>query len=153
MRLLAFAIGLRAIACRPAAKPVQCAVDTIERLRMIGVHLLALSAVASHALAADVRPVGLTQSGSRINASIVKAPAGAPTVVLIGGLAGEDESSGVVKQEIRWFEGQSRHRFHLIAIPIANPQKSKLVFPPTGAAYRDNPESHYLWRWIALQAP
>ena len=47
----------------------------------------------------------------------------------------------------------SRRRFHLLAIPLANPDKSPLVFPPTGVAYRENTESHVLWRWIALQAP
>jgi hypothetical protein len=41
----------------------------------------------------------------------------------------------------------------LVAIPLANPDKSKLQFPPTGVAYRDYPESHALWRWIAMQAP
>ena len=46
-----------------------------------------------------------------------------------------------------------RRRFHLLAIPLANPDKSPLVFPPTGVAYRENAESHVLWRWIALQAP
>ena len=28
-----------------------------------------------------------------------------------------------------------------------------LQFPPTGTAYRDNTESHVLWRWIGIHAP
>jgi rhamnogalacturonyl hydrolase YesR len=47
----------------------------------------------------------------------------------------------------------SRRRFHLLAIPLANPDKSPVAFPPAGIAYRENIESHVLWRWIALQAP
>jgi hypothetical protein len=27
------------------------------------------------------------------------------------------------------------------------------MFPPAGIAYRDNQESHALWRWIAMEAP
>ena len=28
-----------------------------------------------------------------------------------------------------------------------------LVFPPTGTAYRQNSQSHYIWRWLGLHAP
>jgi len=40
-----------------------------------------------------------------------------------------------------------------LAVALANPDGNKLVFPPAGVAYRDNPESHALWRWIAMEAP
>jgi len=99
---------------------------------------------------------GLTQSGKRMEAKQIQAkpmagpgPA-APTVVLIGGLSGDAESARVVIQEAA---SKDHFPFRLIAIPRANPDKSKLQFPPTGVAYRDHPESHSLWRWIALQAP
>ena len=96
---------------------------------------------------AETRSVGLTSSGTRIDAAITGS--GSRTVLLLGGLNGSDESAKMVAQEARDFEGP----FRLIAIPIANPDRNKLVFPPTGVAYRDNPESHALWRWIAMQAP
>src|SRR5207249_6465468 len=30
---------------------------------------------------------------------------------------------------------------------------NRMVFPPTGVAYRENSESHALWRWIGIHAP
>lgn len=93
--------------------------------------------------------VGLTQSGQRIEAKIsAGSSASAPTVLLIGGLNGDDESTRIVNQE-----AASKHSFRLVTIPRANPDKSVLQFPPTGVAYRDHPESQYLWRWIALEGP
>lgn len=41
-------------------------------------------------------------------------------------------------------------RVHLTMAPMpAGPVR----FPPEGKAYRDHPESHRFWRWIALQSP
>jgi unsaturated rhamnogalacturonyl hydrolase len=95
--------------------------------------------------------VGLTQSGKRMEAKVIAGPGpAAPTVLLIGGLSGDEESARVVQQEAG---SKARFPFRLLAIARANPDKSKLQFPPTGVAYRDHPESHALWRWIALQAP
>jgi len=105
--------------------------------------------------AAERAFVGMAPQGARIEASIVPGQTvSAPTVVLVGGWNGEDESSGAVKEELRAFEAtkQAQRRFQLIAIPIANPEKRRLEFPPKGVAYRENPESHALWRWIALHA-
>jgi len=107
-------------------------------------------------LAGDTLDVGLTENGNVIEAVSVPARSQAlPTVLLIGGLAGPDESVGIVRQELRTFEAiqPDRRRFRLLAIPLANPDHSTLVFPPVGIAYRDNPESHALWRWIAIQSP
>jgi rhamnogalacturonyl hydrolase YesR len=101
--------------------------------------------------------VGLTEKGTVIEAiSVPAATTPLPTVLLIGGLAGpDDDSARIVRQEIRTFEAikPDRRRFHLLAIPLANPDRAGLAFPPVGIAYRDNPESHALWRWIAIQAP
>src|SRR6266446_8933131 len=69
--------------------------------------------------AAEHRDVGLTQKGNRIEAStVLGASETAPTVLLIGGLAGDDETSRMVNQEIRAFEAlpQNRRSFRLIAI-------------------------------------
>ena len=106
-------------------------------------------------MAAERAFVGMAPQGARIEASIVPGPsASAATVVLVGGWNGEDESSGIVREEVRAFEAlkQAQRRFQLIAIPVANPEKSRLEFPPKGVAYRENPESHALWRWTALHA-
>jgi unsaturated rhamnogalacturonyl hydrolase len=108
------------------------------------------------ALRADTLDVGLTENGTVIEAAV--APGGSaalPTILLLGGLAGADDSAGSVKQELQAFEAlkQDRRRFRLLAIPLANPDRASLSFPPMGIAYRENPESHALWRWIAIQAP
>lgn len=100
--------------------------------------------------------MGLTASDKRIEALAVEgAPVAAPTILLIGGLGGQDESSQMVLNEVRSFDAGKKavRPFRLLAIPVANPEKGMLQFPPEGVAYRENPESYALWRWIALQAP
>lgn len=79
----------------------------------------------------------------------------APTVLLIGGLDGNDASVGMVQEEVRRFGrvARSRRRYRLLSISLANPTGGTLLFPPTGTAYRDNAESNELWRWIGIQAP
>src|SRR5688572_14569298 len=98
--------------------------------------------------AAELRDVGLAQKGTRIEASIVEGATGdAPTVVLIGGLEGPGASSRAVEQEVQRYEAvtQVRRSFRLIAISLANPERSPLAFPPAGVGYRENAESHVLW--------
>ena len=105
---------------------------------------------------AETLDVGLTENGTVIEAVALPARSTSlPTVLLVGGLAGTDESVGIIKQELRAFDAikPDRRRFRLLAIPLANPDAASLTFPPVGIAYRDNPESHALWRWIAIQAP
>jgi rhamnogalacturonyl hydrolase YesR len=107
-------------------------------------------------VAAEHRDVGLTQKGVRIEASVVPGPnASAPTVLLVAGLAGNDESTLTVTREIETFNAipQNQRPFRLIAIPLANPDGVRMQFPPTGAAYRENSESHAVWRWIGIHAP
>ena len=119
--------------------------------------ILALSLLAETlASGANVRAISLTSKGSRIDAvSVPGASPLSPTVLLIGGLNGESISAKMVSAAVTDFESgrPDRRRFRLLAIPLANPDKSPLVFPPIGVAYRENAESHALWRWIALQAP
>jgi unsaturated rhamnogalacturonyl hydrolase len=118
--------------------------------------LLSLALMALPAVAAESSYIGMAPKGARIEALMVPgASATSPTVLLIGGIKGEQDVARVVSQEIRKFEAirQDRRQFKLLAIPLANPEASTLVFPPAGPAYRENPESHALWRWIAIQAP
>jgi rhamnogalacturonyl hydrolase YesR len=106
--------------------------------------------------AADRWSIGLTAGGKTIDALVVdgSSPSG-PTVLLIGGLAGSDATAGMVSQEAAAFEAlpQSRRSFRLIAVPLANPDGRPLQFPPAGTAYKENAESHVLWRWIGIHAP
>jgi rhamnogalacturonyl hydrolase YesR len=127
--------------------------------KLIGVALIAL--LASPLLAAESFEIGLAGSGARIEGFAVSA-AGArsdattlPTVLLIGGLRGNDESTSRVRAAVAQFERRkpARRAFNLLAIPLANPDGASLAFPPTGVAYRENPEANALWRWIGLHAP
>ena len=117
--------------------------------------LVAISSVAPAATAERI-DVGLSGRGTLIEATVVEAgKRSASTVVLIGGLNGDTASVSSVRAEAKAFEGTPalRRRFRLIAIPQANPDGAVLRFPPTGVAYRDDPESNALWRWLGMQGP
>jgi unsaturated rhamnogalacturonyl hydrolase len=112
--------------------------------------------LVSPLVAADRWNIGLATDGSRIEASVIPgASAASSTVLLIGGLQGKDESVAIVNREVEEYEKtpQDRRKFRLLAIPLANPNGQTLQFPPTGVAYRENVESHVLWRWAGIHAP
>ena len=112
--------------------------------------------LASPLAAAGRWSIGLTANDAAIEALVVPgASESAPTVLLVGGLAGPDASVDTVRQEVDAFEKltQARRAFRLIAIPLANPDARPLQFPPSGTAYKENAESHVLWRWIGIHAP
>src|SRR5688500_1373135 len=103
--------------------------------------------------AAEVFDIGLATSGARIDAMAVAGRAEpARTVLLIGGLRGDDASVGAVRDAVASFERRREHDLQLLAVPLANPDGAALEFPPTGVAYRERSESHALWRWIGAQA-
>jgi hypothetical protein len=81
--------------------------------------------------------------------------ASSPTVLLIAGLQGADQSSDAAAREAAAFEQipQNRRAFRLIAVARANPDAQPLQFPPSGVAYREHIESHVLWRWVGTHAP
>lgn len=120
-------------------------------------HLVVVFLLLSTPLfAAERRDIGLTPNGTRIEAFFVSGESeSVPTVVLIGGLQGPGASSRAVEQETQSYEARAevRRRFRLIAIPLANPERASLQFPPAGNAYSQNTESHVLWRWIGIHAP
>ncbi|HYL36018.1 MAG TPA: glycoside hydrolase family 88 protein [Bryobacteraceae bacterium] len=134
------------LAGNPAMRSVQM---TIAACLSVG--------ILAHPLAgAETWDVGLTGKGTLIEAAAVPGSSAAvPTVLLVGGLAGEDRSAAAVTREVQAFEATKpgARRFRLIAIALANPDRAAVSFPPAGTAYRDNPESHALWRWIGIQAP
>jgi unsaturated rhamnogalacturonyl hydrolase len=106
--------------------------------------------------AAERWSIGLTAIDERIDALVVAGnSAQSPTVLLIGGLQGSDNTVNIVNQEIAAFEAlpAERRPFRLIALPLANPEGRPLQFPPTGTAYKENAVSHVLWRWIGIHAP
>jgi len=118
--------------------------------------LLLITSFVVRLEAAERREIGLSQQGARIAAFFVEGEtATSPLVVLVGGLEGTGNSSRAVEREIQRYEGiaKSRRAFRLIAIPSPNPDRRRLQFPPVGVAYRENAESHVLWRWIGSRAP
>jgi unsaturated rhamnogalacturonyl hydrolase len=118
--------------------------------------ILGMGLLAASAFAADAVDIGLSTSGARIQGMIVEGPApNGLTVALIGGIAGGDASVERVRGAARNFEklGPTQRAFRLLAIPLANPDGTALEFPPTGVAYRENPEANALWRWLGVHAP
>ena len=116
----------------------------------------ALLLLAGPLHAADDWDIGLSPNGVVIRARGVEASTrDASTILLIGGLDGNDQSVGDVTSAFRQVEdtAPANRAARVIAIPLANPDGSRLVFPPEGIAYRDNIESHALWRWIGVHAP
>jgi rhamnogalacturonyl hydrolase YesR len=110
----------------------------------------------SAAVAAERWTIGLATAGAPIEAlAVAGRSASSPTVLLIGGLNGKDQSFDAVAREVARWDAipQNERPFSLLAIPLANPEVRPLQFPPTGVAYRENVESNVLWRWIGTHAP
>jgi rhamnogalacturonyl hydrolase YesR len=104
--------------------------------------------------AAEVFDIGLSSTGRRIDAMAVETRTrSAPTVVVVGGLKGDDASTAAVRAAVADYEKRRDKPFRLLAIPSANPDGAALAFPPTGVAYRENAEANTLWRWLGSQAP
>jgi rhamnogalacturonyl hydrolase YesR len=123
--------------------------------RAIAASLLFLAAaLARPVLAAETFDFGLATSGARIDALAVEPRSeSAPTVVLVGGLHGDDGTSAAVRAAVASYEKRRGRTLRLLAVPVANPDGVALQFPPTGTAYREHSESHALWRWLGSQAP
>ena len=124
-----------------------------DRLACAGLILLALGTQAAEI---ELAEVGLSASGDVIEAMRVTAGDDqAPTVALLGGLMGADASSDRIREEIERFAAlpDTERAVSLLAIPVVNPDREALQFPPTGPAYREHAESHALWRWLGLNAP
>ncbi|HEY2380720.1 MAG TPA: glycoside hydrolase family 88 protein [Terriglobia bacterium] len=111
---------------------------------------------ASAAFGADRWTIGLTSNDERIEAIVISGPSpSAPTVLLLSGLQGKETGVDIVTREAEAFDAipQARRPFRLIALPLANPEGRPLQFPPTGNAYKENADSHVIWRWIGIHAP
>jgi unsaturated rhamnogalacturonyl hydrolase len=134
--------------------------STLSRRRFVKLTslygLMAGLPVRTFAQTAERWTIGLTAGDGGIEALIAAgSSASAPTVLIIGGLQGKDATSDIVVREAAAYQAiaQNRRRFRLLAVPVANPEGRTLQFPPPGVAYRDNAESHVLWRWTGIQAP
>ncbi|MEO8314969.1 MAG: glycoside hydrolase family 88 protein [Pseudomonadota bacterium] len=117
--------------------------------------LAALAALAAgSAVASETFDIGLAANGARIDAISVAADRdSAPFVVLVGGLKGDDATAAAVRAAVQTYEKHRGKPVRLLAVPVVNPAGVALEFPPKGVAYREQAESHVLWRWLGAQAP
>ena len=126
------------------------------RERKMALRVLIVFAFVLPLVGADKWDLGLTGKGARIEVNVVAgASPASPTLLIIGGLEGNDASAALIRNEVKSFEAipQNVRPYRLLAIPLANPDGAKLHFPPSGIAYREEVESNALWRWIGIHAP
>ena len=84
-------------------------------------------------------------------------------LVLVGGLDGDADSARIVLDAVRWFKTEApeaeRARWLVSALPHALPGSDAdgppATFPPIDGFFDDpeRPETRYVWRWVAYQAP
>ena len=84
-------------------------------------------------------------------------------LVIVGGLDGDPRSAQAVMAAVRWMKTAAprtiRDRWAVSALPMADPdgraRARPFNFPPLKGFYDDpeQPESRYVWRWVAYQAP
>ena len=84
-------------------------------------------------------------------------------LVVVGGLDGSADAARIVLDAVRWFKTEApdaeRARWLVSALPLAmpaaDPTAAPAAFPPTDGFFDDpdRPESRYVWRWVAYQAP
>ena len=99
--------------------------------------LTALLFVALPLAAQTTRVIGYAQDGrTTIEARISAGYSGTGGTLLIAGLDGT-AATGTAD----------------VVIPLANPLKAILQFPPMGMPYKEHAESWALWRWIQFHSP
>ena len=84
-------------------------------------------------------------------------------LVIVGGLDGDHRAAQAVVAAVRWMKRgapkATRDRWDVSALPLADPdgraRARPFHFPPVKGVYDDpeQPESRYVWRWVAYQAP
>jgi rhamnogalacturonyl hydrolase YesR len=84
-------------------------------------------------------------------------------LVIVGGLDGDPRGAQAVIDAVRWLKRDApkriRDRWTISALPMADPDGHASArpfhFPPAKGFYEDaeQPESRYVWRWVAYQAP
>ena len=84
-------------------------------------------------------------------------------LVLVGGLDGDADAARMVLDAVRWFKTEApeaeRARWLVSALPLALPGANAAgqpaTFPPVDGFFDhpERPESRYVWRWVAYQAP
>jgi unsaturated rhamnogalacturonyl hydrolase len=118
--------------------------------------LLVLAVVPgiARAVAVEAFALGRAADGTSIDGLAVPASRdGAPTIVLVGGLAGEGEEVATLRGTAAAYARRRDRPVQLLVVPRANPAREALAFPPSGVAYREQAAAQALWRWLGSQAP
>lgn len=76
-------------------------------------------------------------------------------LVVVGGLDGDERGTAAALAATRWFKTSApqslRQAWTISVLPAAR----GVVFPPEGGFFDhpEDPESRYVWRWVAFQSP
>lgn len=112
-----------------------------------------LSFVLTTAGQAQTWTLGMSDAGTGIHAYSVPAKiADAPTVLVIGGLGGDDASSNAVQIGYEAYVNEVENFLDVTFIRDVNPENERLQFPPPEPAYRADWTSWSLWRWLETHA-
>ena len=177
--LIRLALGVAALAVALTATSARAVFGQVQADPLLG----ALEAAAALPGAPSfVSAAGLTRANERLltleHTRSTTDPA--RRLVIVGGLDGTPESAEAVLAAVRWFKadrpGELRGAWTVSALPCGRPPlcltgapsaggatagaaagapEQTQRFPPVGGFYNDetSPESRYLWRWVAFQAP
>ena len=114
-----------------------------------------------------VSAAGITRGDAPLstleNPSAFDPAAPALRLVIVGGLDGDARGARAALAAVRWLKTAApratRNRWSVSALPMADPdghaRMRPFTFPPVKGFYEDpeQPESRYVWRWVAYQAP
>jgi unsaturated rhamnogalacturonyl hydrolase len=144
------------------------------------VYLVSPSTIATAPLDADLRALaalpgeprivsaaGVTRSETPLltieNPSAFDPASPRLRLVLVGGLDGDARGAAAVMAAVRWMKRGApkriQDRWIVSALPMADPdghaRTRPFQFPPVKGFYEDSeqPESRYVWRWVAYQVP
>lgn len=150
-------IGL-ACACAPAQPPLAGEGDLQAALDALATAGGEPDIVSAAGTTRDDVPLLTLENGSPFEASRPER-----RLVIVGGLDGHPDGAGIVLDAVRWFKteaaAEDRERWLVsalpMAVPAADPTRTPDVFPPVDGFFEhpESPESRYVWRWVAYQAP
>jgi unsaturated rhamnogalacturonyl hydrolase len=114
-----------------------------------------------------VSAAGITRTESPLltieNAAAFNPASSRLRLVIVGGLDGDPRDADAVLAAAKWIKSEApaliRDRWIVSALPMADPdghaRAKAFQFPPDKGFYEntEQPESRYVWRWTAYQAP
>ena len=114
-----------------------------------------------------VSAAGITRTESPLltieNGAAFDPTANTLRLVIVGGLDGDARDADAVLAAVKWIKSDApvatRARWIVSALPMADAdghaRANAFQFPPAKGFYEDpeQPESRYVWRWAAYQAP